>query len=66
MCVKKDYKKAISLYERSCKMGNATACYNAGYMYKEGIGIPKNLKKASEYFKRACDMGDQEACNMRF
>jgi TPR repeat protein len=61
----KNYKKAIPLYEKSCKYGNSKACYNVGFLYENGKGVTQNYVKAAQFYKKACesDKGYAYACN---
>jgi hypothetical protein len=62
----KNYKKAVSLYEKACKYDNSIlgleACNNLGVMYYKGVGVTQDYKKAVELYKKVCDGGDMRGC----
>jgi len=63
--VKRDFKKAASLYQKACRTGGYGAskgCNNLAVLYSQGKGVPKNKKMAKKYYKKACDMGYFDAC----
>ena len=41
--------------------GNASAQYNLGVMYEQGIGTPEDLSEAAKWYRRAAEQGDPEA-----
>lgn len=55
---KKDYERAISLYEKSASLGNVTALSNLGYCYYYGRSIPVDKEKAKSYWEEAAIFGD--------
>ena len=60
--VKQSDKKTIELYEMAAKRGNATAQYNLGLFYDQGIhGLTQSSKRAFEYYTLAAEQGDAEA-----
>jgi TPR repeat protein len=58
----KDYKKARSLYEKACNLGDADACTNLAFMYKNGQGVAKDDAKATLWFEQACKSFGGEGC----
>src|SRR6185312_7224307 len=43
----------------------ASAQYNLGVQYQNGVGVEKNYKKAVEYYKKAVEQGHVESqCNL--
>jgi len=46
----------------ACQRHVATACYEFGILYEEGIGVKKDIKKAKAYYKQACEDGYDKAC----
>ncbi len=60
--VKKDYKKAVELYNKACDGGVADGCNNLGYMYTHDKGVKRDMTRATGYFRRACDAGSWVAC----
>ena len=62
--VKQSDKKAIELYETAAKRGNATAQYNLGVYYEQGIyGLTQSFKRAIQYYTLAASQGIAEAQN---
>lgn len=59
-----DPAKAIAVFERACRGGEATACYSAGIMYIRGNGITKDPSLAQQRFHQACELGMKKACNI--
>ena len=57
-----DFKSAFELFEKSCKEGNAKACFNLAVMYDKGEGVQKSKSKAIHYFQKACDNGEMQVC----
>ena len=56
-----DYKKAVSLLEKSAKLGHARAQYNLGVMYDNGLGVTSNPRKAFDWFRKAAEQGNDDA-----
>ena len=54
---KKDYKKALSLYERAAALGDSEASYIAGGMYYKGLGTARDPSKAFRYLDYAAKNG---------
>lgn len=54
---KRDYKKALSYFERSQKQGSRTAKLNLGWMYEHGQGTSMNINKAMDYYISAATKG---------
>ena len=48
--------------QRACDRKVATACYEFGLLYEEGIGVKSDIGKAKEYYMKACDNGFDKAC----
>lgn len=56
--------RAQGLYEKSCEMGEPTACVIAGGRYEIGaVGIEKDAKRAIAILKRGCSYGWADACS---
>ena len=56
--VKQSDKKMIELYEMAAKRGHATAQYNLGVYYDEGIcGLTQSDQRAIEFFTLAAEQG---------
>jgi TPR repeat protein len=60
--VKQSDKKAIELYEMEAKGGDASAQYNLGLFYDQGInGLTQSSKRAVEFFTLAAEQGHVDA-----
>jgi len=57
----KDYLTAFSYYEMAAEQGNATAQFNLGYFYKNGLGVEQDYKKAKEWYEKAAEQGNATA-----
>ncbi|MDD5411925.1 MAG: SEL1-like repeat protein [Methylobacter sp.] len=53
----------ITQLQREAQEGDPDAQYNLGYMYENGLGVPKNEAKALELYQRAADQGHSAAQN---
>jgi len=51
----------IAQLQREAQEGDPDAQYNLGYMYENGLGIPKNEAKALELYQNAADQGHSGA-----
>jgi TPR repeat protein len=58
----KDFARARELYDQACKGGNTTGCFNAGFMYRNGVGGALDQKRARMLFDQACEDGVATAC----
>ena len=57
-------REMIERYEKRMKLNDATAFYNIGGFYSEGLyGYPQNYAKASELYHRAAELGCVESHN---
>jgi TPR repeat protein len=54
---RKDYKKALSIFEELGAQGHVEAQQNAGHMYVNGLGTPRNYAKAMAWYRRAAEQG---------
>jgi len=52
----------IDMLEKACQDKSASACYELGLLYSEGIGFEQNSTQADNYYKKACDYGLNEGC----
>lgn len=50
-----DYSKAVPLFRRLAKKGDATAQCNLGNHYYNGEGVPQNYKQAVYWYRKAAD-----------
>ena len=56
-CARRDYKRALALYQQAASDGDAWATNNLGLMYFEGQGVTKNPAAATAYFAKASEQG---------
>ena len=59
---KKDYKKAILAFRRSCDFKDYLGCTDLGYMLEEGLGIAQDLGQAATLWRESCRSGVAMAC----
>ena len=57
----KNYSLAAKLLEPLAKQGNGYAQYALGYMYYNGMGVPRNYSLAAHWLKTAAANGNQNA-----
>lgn len=60
--VKKNYERAISVYEKLAKKNYTRAAMRLGHMYRDGIGVERNVEKAIEYYSFAGERGNSAGC----
>ena len=48
---------------KACENNIATACFELGELYREGIGVESDSSKAIEYYNKACDGGFDTGCS---
>lgn len=53
----------IAQLQREAQEGDPDAQYNLGYMYENGLGVPKDENKALELYQKAADKGHSAAQN---
>jgi len=63
--VPRDRAKAVALYCKAARMGDAGAQYSLGWMYANGRGVSKNDNIASHLFAMAAKQGHVHAQKMR-
>ena len=56
-----DHAKAMELYYKAGKLGNALSYYNIGCVYDRGEVVERDEKKANHYFELAAIRGDIDA-----
>ncbi|MBR9916398.1 sel1 repeat family protein [bacterium] len=56
---KQEYKKALTLFQRSISLNNVKAYYFLGNMHLEGFGTPKDTSLANKYFTEGLKNGDK-------
>ncbi|OLR48465.1 tetratricopeptide repeat protein [Helicobacter pylori] len=62
--MKKDFKKALALFEKACDLNNSGGCGALGMLYENDQGVEKNSKKAAQFYSKACKLGNQETCEI--
>lgn len=62
--VPRDYSKAVELYCRAARMGNAKAQYSMGWMYANGRGVSRDDGVAAQLFTMAAEQGNEHAKEM--
>jgi len=61
--VKRDFKKAGSVYMKNCNENkHPKSCYKYGNYSLLGRGCTKSEERAYNYFKKGCENGSAEAC----
>ena len=58
---RKDYLLAAELLEPLAKQGNGYAQYALGYMYYNGLGVPRNRKQAHQLLNASASNGNKNA-----
>lgn len=53
----KAYRDATTHYIRACRGGVYTACANAAYMFREGLGVKKSTTHAQALYHISCESG---------
>lgn len=48
--------------EKLCAAKVAIGCQRLGYLYLEGVGVPKDRDRAIKYFDMACKLGHEPSC----
>jgi TPR repeat protein len=59
--VQKDYKEALSWYQKAAAKGNADALYSLGEAYEHGQGVRENVQQAVNWYHDAALRGSQPA-----
>ena len=60
--VKKDDRRATTLYSKACDLGDPQGCYNVGLMADDGRGGPRDLARAVAKYDEACTLGSSTGC----
>jgi TPR repeat protein len=58
-----EYATALRLWAPPAAQGNAVAQHNLGWMYLNGLGVPKDDKQAVKWYRLAAEQGDAWAQN---
>lgn len=61
---KRDYTTALEWSTKSAEKGNATGCYNVGYLYANGLGVKTDYKTAFDWMQKAANKGDKAAMSV--
>ena len=48
--------------QQACAGGDASACYNLGWMYDDGEGVTKDLSRAAALYEQSCTGGYARGC----
>ena len=51
----------VEIVKKAAEKGEASAMFNLGLCYKNGIGVEKNLMEAVKWFKKAAEKGEASA-----
>ncbi len=54
--------KAIEVQERTCAVGEMSACSSLGLLYEEGYSMDQDFLKAKELYESACNAGEMSGC----
>ena len=58
---RKEYEKAIPLFQRAAELGDAFGQRNLGYCYENGLGITQNKEETVKWYREAAEQGDSDA-----
>ena len=58
---KYNYSEAFKFCSVAAEQGNASAQYNLGLMYADGLGVKQDYFKAVEWYQKAADQGQSDA-----
>ncbi|MBP5790367.1 MAG: sel1 repeat family protein [Neisseriaceae bacterium] len=59
---KQNYTQAALFMEKACNSNKAEACYNLGYLYRHGQGVPKDINKVVKLYEKSCNGNFVSAC----
>jgi soluble lytic murein transglycosylase-like protein len=62
--VPRDFARAIALYCRAARAGEAEALFRLGWIYANGRGVPRDEALAGSFFAMAADRGHEYAARM--
>ena len=54
---RKDYRTAFTGFNKLAEQGNASAQYNLGVMYRDGMGVLKDEQQAVAWYRKAAEQG---------
>jgi len=55
--VHKNYKEALTWYQKTADKGDALGMYNLGVMYNDGLGVTKDSTTAAKWYRGAANQG---------
>jgi uncharacterized protein len=58
-----DYARAMQYFRVLADQGNSVAQNNLGFMYDQGLGVPRDYAQAVVWYRKAADQGDAAAQN---
>ncbi len=58
----KDYARARELYDQACERGNTVGCFNAGNMFRKGMGGAEDQARARALYEQAWEGGYAKGC----
>lgn len=56
-----EYTQAMSLFREAADQGDADAQYNVGWLYENGLGIPKDIGEARRWYRLSANQGFEGA-----
>lgn len=56
-----DYGDALSEWQPVAEQGNASAQYNLGQLYRDGLGVTQDYKEAEKWYRMAAQQGFRDA-----
>ncbi len=56
------YVQALMLFSEACNGGEMRACNYLGYLYAQGLGVPRDTEKARTIYQRACTQANLTSC----
>ena len=59
-----DIPRAATLYCQAARLGDAKSQFELGWMYANGLGVPRSDETAAFFFQAAADQGVEPAANM--
>lgn len=58
--LQKNHEKAVQYFEKAAMQGYVDAYLQLGWMYREGLGVPRDLEEAYKWYKKAADTNSSE------
>lgn len=60
--VEQDFETALHWILESCSLDYGVACYFAGTLVRDGVGVPSDLDATAPLMGRACGLGYRDGC----